>query len=129
MNKSLVLAIILCGFSSCQKTDIWDLDPKSSIDQDMLMNKDWYLGGKHTPQLLTVRFQPDDTALLTRCIGILQPYRYQTEKWPWSLIGKDSVALSTSKFRIYSMSDSVLVTSSWSIGGRNDTIPQMYRTY
>jgi hypothetical protein len=129
MNKSLVVAIILYGFSGCQKTDISDLDPKSSIDQDMLVNKNWYLGGKQTPQLFTLRFEPDHTVLLTKCVGILPPYRYETQAWPWSLTGKDSVALYTSRFRIYSMSDSVLVTSSWSIGGRNDSIPQMYRTY
>jgi hypothetical protein len=129
MNRSLVLAIVLSVLFSCQKTDLSDLDPQNAIDKDKLTDKDWYLGGKQVPQLITIRFQSDGMAVITKCVRILQPYQFETQRWPWSMIGKDSAALSTSHFRIYSMNDSVLVTSNWVVGGISDTTRQTFRTY
>ncbi|MDQ3279478.1 MAG: hypothetical protein M3Q06_14210 [Bacteroidota bacterium] len=130
MKKGLALLYFSLLLFSCQRDDI-PPPPDAKFDTTKFVNKEWYLGGKQTPQLLSIHFRSNDSAVMTKCVWIVPPYQYQTQKWFWQPIGKDSINLGGYRFRVYSVTDSVLVTSNWVVGGPgiSDTIRQTFRTY
>ena len=130
MKKIFVLTCFLTFLFSCQKDTIFP-PPSNDFDESKFVNKKWYLGGKQTPQLLSVNFKAKDSAVLEKCIWVIPPYQYVTQKWFWQPIGRDSINLGGLHFKVYSVSDSVLVTSNWVVGGPgvSDTIRQTFTTY
>lgn len=130
MKKIVGLACLLLLLYSCQREDTPPPPPApAGFDTAKFANKEWYLGGKQTPQLLRINFKLNDSAVLTKCTWIVPPYKYETQKWYWRTVGKDSIDLGGFHFKVFSVSDSVLVTSNWVVGGVSDTIRQTFKTY
>jgi hypothetical protein len=134
MKKVLLVIILPIAAISCTKSS--GTGPKADLNTDSvkLVGKDWYWGGKSIPQLITIRFNANDSGSLTECVNLLPPYQYFTFKFPWKVLSKDSISVSGSKVKIYSITDSVLVTSNFIVGGPGgapigDTSKNTFKTY
>ena len=128
MKNNLFLSFFALVILSCHQDNL-KIPEDKGFDKSKFADKDWYWGGKQTPQMLTINFKSNDTATMTTCTYVVPPYRYSTQKWFWQRIGNDSVNLGGFHLRVYSVTDSVLVTSNWVIGGISDTIRQTFSTH
>jgi hypothetical protein len=132
MKKILTLALPGLLLFACNKENS---NPATNNDHNYdsakLVNKTWYWGGKLDPQVLTLIFKPKDTALLIHCYWVVAPYKYYTDTLKWNTLGKDSLSLDGHHIRVFSVSDSVLVTNNWVVGGpgTSDTTKQTFKTY
>ncbi|MBV4357698.1 hypothetical protein [Pinibacter aurantiacus] len=132
MKKIPILALPLLLLFACNKEiNNTTTNNDHSYDSAKLINKSWYWGGKLDPQLVTLILKPKDTAFLIHCYWIVPPYKYFTDTLKWNTVGKDSLSLDGHHFRVYSVNDSVLVTSNWVVGGPgiSDTTKQTFTTY
>jgi hypothetical protein len=135
--RNLILSLLVIGIAiACNKTNNTEPLPPSGFDESKLVSKEWYLGHKSTPQMITIRFQSDKTGSLTQCTWVVAPYQYQTHNFNWAKKGSDTITLTNYGgsqgpyyIKVHSLSDTVMVTNNWVVGGISDTIKQTFRTY
>jgi len=131
LKKITLIFLLPILFICCSKSSSPGPAANLNTDSVKLVNKNWYWGGKSVPQAIAIRFNSNDTALLTECISALPPYKYASYKYPWKVLAKDSISLEKFPIKIYSISDSSLITSNWVVGGPNisDTAKMNFTTY
>jgi len=131
MFSQIFLLTVVVGCTKSSGTNAnkpTDSTKKLNSDSVKLVNKNWYWGGMSDPQLLTVRFNSNDTAILTQCWHV-NPNEYNTTKLPWHFVPKDSIEIYGDPIKILSITDSILVTTNWVVGGVSGIDSNTFRTY
>jgi len=121
MRKIIPSILVIAAFTyACRKSET---APATQIDWNKLADKDWYSSirsGSSLPPLLTVRYNSNDSATRIDCVWLLEPYKFVTFKGTWEHRA-DSVFVHEEylgyRFKVFSLTDSVLITNNWVVGG------------